>query len=67
MSSFHLPDDDLELNALGRLPDDRVFVVHQHLRTCATCRSRQSETFAYVAEMQKALEQFALSGDDNAP
>lgn len=53
----HGTDDDLELYALGRLPESEVAVIEEHLIVCAACRDRLDRIEAFAMGMLQALEQ----------
>jgi anti-sigma factor RsiW len=50
----HVHEEDLERYAKGNLPEDAVAWIEEHLLICDPCRTRLSETDAYVAAMRKA-------------
>lgn len=51
----HETDDDLELYALGRLTEERVANVDEHLLICASCRKRLNEAEAFAVAMREAI------------
>jgi anti-sigma factor RsiW len=54
MATGHITDDDLELNAIGRLPEADAALVEEHLLACQECRERLAEWDAYVLAMREA-------------
>ena len=59
----HLCDDDLELYAFGRLPEDAIPAFEQHLLICASCQDRMAETDADVQAMQAAAREIRLEAE----
>lgn len=55
MRTLHESDDQLELYALDRLPDDAVERVEEHLIACTACRKRVEEVGAFALTMRQAL------------
>lgn len=55
MRTLHESDDQLELYALDRLPDDAVERVEEHLIACTACRTRVEEVGTFALTMRQAL------------
>lgn len=53
----HPSDDELEQYSLGRLGDDRVAPLEEHLLVCEACRRRVEEFDEFVAVMRAALRE----------
>ena len=51
----HQTDEQLELYALGRLPEPRVAEVEEHLLVCAVCQERVDDLEAYARAMRDAI------------
>ncbi len=54
---MHPSDDELELYSLGRLPEDRLASLEEHLLACEECRKRLAQADEYVAAMRQALSE----------
>jgi hypothetical protein len=52
---LHQTDEQLELYALGRLPEPWVAEVEEHLLVCAVCRERVDDLQAYALAMRQAI------------
>lgn len=52
---LHQPEEQLELYALGRLPEPRVAEVEEHLLVCAACREQVDDLEAYALAMRQAI------------
>ena len=52
---LHQTDEQLELYALGRLPEPWVAEVEEHLLVCATCQERVDDLEAYAFAMRQAI------------
>lgn len=52
---FHLSEDRLELYALGRVPDEKIPEIEEHLLVCADCREQLDEIGDFGASMREAL------------
>jgi len=50
----HPSDEILEEYALGRLPEERVVIVEEHLLICESCRDAIAETDRFVAALKSA-------------
>lgn len=55
-----LSEEALELYALGRLPEEEVAPLEEHLLVCAACQDRLAETDAYVRAMRQAARKFMM-------
>jgi hypothetical protein len=53
--NFHLPDERLELYALGRLAGSENMEIEEHLLVCTSCRDRLDETEAYLVTIRAEL------------
>jgi hypothetical protein len=51
----HQTDEQLELYALGRLPEPRQAVIEEHLLICESCRNRLDEAEAFAKAMRQAI------------
>ena len=51
----HQTDEQLELYALGRLPEPEVAVVEEHLLACASCQERLDEVEPFAIAMRLAI------------
>jgi hypothetical protein len=51
----HETDEQLELYALHRLPDDRIEAVEEHLLVCAVCQERLNDVEAFATAMRDAI------------
>jgi len=51
----HQTDEQLELYALGRLPEPQVAVLEEHLLICPVCRDRLDEADAFAIAMRDAI------------
>ena len=51
----HQTDEQLELYALGRLPEPWVAEVEEHLLVCAVCQERVDDLEAYAFAMRQAI------------
>jgi len=56
----HLAEDRLELYALGRLPEDEVAELEEHLLICPACQDRLAETDAFIRAMRRAAQRFMM-------
>lgn len=56
----HLPDQLLELYALGRLPEEQLAGFEEHLLICPACQDRLAETDAYVEAARQAARNFLM-------
>ncbi len=54
---MHESDDQLELYALDRLPDDAVERVEEHLIVCEVCCTRLDEVGTFAHSMRRALRE----------
>jgi anti-sigma factor RsiW len=54
MAPPHISDDDLELLALGRLPESAAGGVEEHLLVCGGCQARLADWDTYVRAMRAA-------------
>jgi hypothetical protein len=52
---LHQTDEQLELYALGRLPEPSVAEVEEHLLVCAVCQDRVDDLEAYAFAMRRAI------------
>jgi predicted anti-sigma-YlaC factor YlaD len=52
---LHRSDEQLELYALGRLPEPSVAEVEEHLLVCPACRERVDDLEAYAFAMRQAI------------
>jgi anti-sigma factor RsiW len=52
---LHRTDEQLELYALGRLPEHSVAEVEEHLLVCAACQERVDDLEAYAFAMRQAI------------
>jgi hypothetical protein len=52
---LHQTDERLELYALGRLPEQWVAEVEEHLLVCAACQERVDDLEAYAFAMRQAI------------
>jgi len=57
LTNGHIPLDDLELFALGALPDHEATVVQAHVSTCSECASKLAEVRCRVALLALAAPQ----------
>lgn len=55
MSSLHEPDDQLELYALDRLPEDAMERVEEHVLICDHCRTRLDDIGEFAYTMRQSL------------
>lgn len=55
MKTLHESDDQLELYALDRLPEDAVERVEEHLIVCEPCRVRFEEVGEFAVSMRQTL------------
>ena len=55
MSSLHEPDDQLELYALDRLPEDAMERVEGHVLICDHCRTRLDDIGEFAYTMRQSL------------
>jgi hypothetical protein len=51
----HETEDQLELYALGRLPESRNAAVEEHLLLCASCREKLDDVENFALAMQRAI------------
>ncbi len=51
----HQTDEQLELYALGRLPEPSVAEVEEHLLVCAACQERVDDLEVYAFAMRQAI------------
>ncbi len=51
----HQSDDQLELYALGRLPEQSTAAVEEHLLICVACQERLDEIEAFSLAMREAI------------
>ena len=51
----HQTDEQLELYALGRLPEPWIADVEEHLLVCAACQERVDDLEAYAHAMRQAI------------
>jgi hypothetical protein len=51
----HETDEELELYALGRLPEPRVDAVEEHLLICASCQERLDELAIFALAMREGI------------
>jgi hypothetical protein len=51
----HQTDEQLELYALGRLPEPWIAEVEEHLLVCAACQERVADLEAYALAMRQAI------------
>jgi len=56
MDGGHPPEEVLELYALGRLEEDRLGPVEEHLLVCEECRQAIEQAEEYARVMRAALE-----------
>lgn len=56
MDGGHPPEEVLELYALGRLEEDRLGPVEEHLLVCEECRQAVEQAEEYARVMRAALE-----------
>jgi anti-sigma factor RsiW len=54
---MHIPDDDLEAYALGRLTDHRAEAVVGHLLLCRECRERLEAEIDFIEAFRAAVQQ----------
>jgi anti-sigma factor RsiW len=54
MAPPHISDDDLELLALGRLPESATEPAEEHLLVCGGCQPRLADWDTYVRAMRAA-------------
>ncbi len=59
-NEMHVSDELLELYALGRLPEDQVAPLEEHLLVCPACQDRLAETDAYVEAARQAAHNFMM-------
>ena len=52
---LHQTDEQLELYALGRLPEPWVAEVEEHLLVCVACQERVDDLAAYAFAMRQAI------------
>jgi hypothetical protein len=52
MAPPHICDHDLELLALGRLPESAAEPAEEHLLVCGRCRARLADWDTYVSAMR---------------
>lgn len=52
---LHQTDEQLELYALGRLPEPRLAEVEEHLLVCASCQERLDDLEMYAGAMRQAI------------
>lgn len=57
MTDGHIREEDLELFALGALPDDNAAAVQAHVSTCSECAPRLAEVRGRVALLALAAPQ----------
>jgi hypothetical protein len=62
-SERHLPDDTLELYAMGQLSESSLAATEEHLYLCESCRQRMASMDAYVALMKQACREEEKSPD----
>ena len=55
MEFSHETDEQLELYALGRLPEPRVAAVEEHLLVCFACQERLDEVETFALAMRQAV------------
>ena len=55
MEFSHETDEQLELFGLGRLTEQRVAVVEQHLLLCEVCQERLSDVETFAVAMRQAV------------
>ena len=53
----HPSDDELELYALGRMSDDAIAPLEEHLLLCESCRDRLDEADAFTTTICAALRE----------
>lgn len=53
--SPHETDEQLELYALRRLPDERIEAVEEHLLVCEVCQERLNDVEAFATAMRDAI------------
>ncbi|MGD1097102.1 MAG: zf-HC2 domain-containing protein [Bryobacteraceae bacterium] len=51
----HISDDQLELYLMGRLNEQELAPLEEHLLICEECRDRLEKTEAYIAAMRAIL------------
>ncbi len=56
----HVSEEILELYALGRLPEEQLGPIEEHLLVCPTCQDRLAETDAYVEAARRAARNFMM-------
>ena len=52
---LHQTDEQLELYALGRLPEDGVAAVEEHLLVCSSCQEKLDDREAFALAMRQAI------------
>lgn len=55
-SADHVSEDRLEAYSLGRLSEDELARLEEHLLVCAACQERLEATDAFVETMRQALQ-----------
>ena len=62
MAEPHIPDDDLELLALDRLPETAAAPAEEHLLVCAECRERLAGSDTWVVALRAARATYRSCG-----